>query len=338
MTVAAEMRSARDERRIVFLGENQAACEAFMPGACGPGQVQVRSELTLMSTGTELIALDRVFEAGSHWDRWVRYPFHPGYACVGRIAALGAEVTGLHLGQRVCGRFPHASLHTTDPAALSAVPEGIDSRDACWFALAKIASMGLRAAAPSLTESVLVVGCGPIGQMLIRWFHATGLTRILALDPLEARLRLARDGGATDLLPVRIEDGVAQLRRRGPLPQVVVDCTGNPEALAHALACAADGGRVIVLGDNGNPGKQHITGDLVFRGLTIRGAHDSLETGDWNSALIHDIFFRLHGSGRFPLCGLVTHRFAPEECRAAYAFARERRNDTLGILFDWDRR
>ncbi len=306
------------ERRIVFHGEGQVACESFVPPACGPTQVQVRSEYSLMSSGTELIALHRVFEAGSDWDRWVRYPFHPGYACVGRIAALGSDVPGLRLGQRVCGRLPHASLHTVDAAALTAVPEGIDAQDACWFALAKIASMGLHAAAPSLSESVLVVGCGPIGQMMIRWLCATGITRIFALDPIEARLRAARDGGATDLLPVKIEDGVAALRERGA-PQVVIDCTGDPAVFAHALACAADRGRVILLGDNGNPGKQHLTGDVIFRGLTIRGAHDSLETSDWNAAIIHDTFFRLHGSGRFPLAGLGTHRFAAEPCAAACA-------------------
>ncbi len=329
------MLSDKPERRIVFHGEAQVACEDFAPSPCGPTQVQVRSEFTLMSTGTELIALHRVFEAGTDWDRWVRYPFVPGYACVGRVTALGSEVAGFRLGERVCGRFPHASLHTVDSASLTTVPEGIDAQDACWFALAKIASMGLRAAAPGPSESVLVVGCGPIGQMLIRWLSAEGVPRILALDPLENRLRLAREGGATDLLPLRIEDALVVLRERGALPEVVVDCTGHPAVLAHALECAADRGRVVLLGDNGNPRKQHLTGDLLFRGLTIRGAHDSHETGDWNAALIHDTFFRLHGSGRFPLAGLNTHCFVPEQGAAAYAFARERRGDTMGIFFEW---
>src|SRR5262249_33140845 len=157
-------------------------------------------------------------------------------------------------------------------------------QDACWFALAKIASMGLRAAAPALTDSVLVIGCGPVGQMLVRWLHATGITRIVAGDPVALRLRLARDGGATERLAVEAEDAPAALRERGVSPKVVVDCTGQPEVLAHALACAADGGRVVLVGDNGNPGRQQLTGDLLFRGLTIHGVHDSLETPEWNSA------------------------------------------------------
>ena len=288
-----------------------------------------------MSTGTELIALHRAFEAGSYWDRWVRYPFYPGYACVGRIAAIGSEVCGFRVGQRVCGRFPHASLHTTDAAALTAVPDEIDAGEACWFALAKIASMGFHAAAPERSESVLVIGCGPIGQMLVRWLHAGGITRILALDPSDARLHFAQEGGATDVLPMKIEDGLAALRERGPLPEVAIDCTGNHAVLPHALACVADGGRVILLGDDGNPSKQHLTGDLLFRGLTLRGAHDSLETADWNSAIIHDEFFRLHTSGRFPLEGLATHCFSPEQCAQAYALARDRRSDTMGIFFEW---
>src|SRR5258708_40071531 len=91
---------APSERRIVFHGEGQVACEAFTPAACGPAQVQVRSESTLMSTGTELIALHRVFETGSDWDRWVRHPFHPRYACRGRIPALRSGGCGLRLGAR----------------------------------------------------------------------------------------------------------------------------------------------------------------------------------------------------------------------------------------------
>jgi threonine dehydrogenase-like Zn-dependent dehydrogenase len=171
--------------------------------------------------------------------------------------------------------------------------------------------------------------------MLIRWLYATGITRILALDPIEDRLRLAHDGGATDLLPMKVEDGVAALRDSGAPPQVVIDCTGNHEVFAHALACVADHGRVILLGDNGNPGKQHLTGDVLFRGLTIRGAHDSHETRDWNAAIIHETFFRLHASGRFPLAGMGTHRFAADECAHAYAFAREHRSDAMGIFFEW---
>src|SRR5476649_826858 len=95
--VGIDSQVAPSERRIVFHGDGQVVCEAFTPPACGPAQVQVRSESTLMSTGTELIVLHRVFETGTDWDRWVRYPFYPGYAWVGRIAAIGSEMPGFRL-------------------------------------------------------------------------------------------------------------------------------------------------------------------------------------------------------------------------------------------------
>jgi len=66
------------QRRIVFHGERQVSSEAFTPHGCSPAQDQVRSESSLISTGTELIALQRVFKTGSDWDRWVRYPLYPG--------------------------------------------------------------------------------------------------------------------------------------------------------------------------------------------------------------------------------------------------------------------
>jgi threonine dehydrogenase-like Zn-dependent dehydrogenase len=71
------------------------------------------------------------------------------------------------------------------------------------------------------------------------------------------------------------------------------------------------------------------------KGLTIVAAHDTHETEDWNSAKIIDLFFGLAAKGRFNLKGLVTHRFAPKEFGPAYHLANTKRNETMGILFNW---
>ena len=55
----------------------------------------VRINLSLMSTGTENIVFNRLFDPGTHWDEWVKYPFYPGYTAVGTVESTGADVTGL---------------------------------------------------------------------------------------------------------------------------------------------------------------------------------------------------------------------------------------------------
>jgi len=118
----------------------------------------------------------------------------------------------------------------------------------------------------------------------------------------------------------------------------VVDSTGSAGVFADCPGLAAHGGTVVVLGDTGSPAEQHLTSDVIMRGLSIVGAHDShsmLKPAWDGDRSIHELFFALVTSGRFNLGGLNTHTFEPSACADAYALANERRGDTMGILFEW---
>jgi hypothetical protein len=78
-------------RNIVFIGKDEVTVSTEVVREPGPGEVLIRAKKTLISTGTEGICLSRLFEAGSHWDRWVKYPFYPGYSMVGQVAAVGSN-------------------------------------------------------------------------------------------------------------------------------------------------------------------------------------------------------------------------------------------------------
>jgi threonine dehydrogenase-like Zn-dependent dehydrogenase len=41
--------------------------------------------------------------------------------------------------------------------------------------------------------------------------------------------------------------------------------------------------------------------------------------------------------GVFALDGLITHEFTPDACQEAYALASDRREEAVGVLFDWTR-
>ena len=118
---------------------------------------------------------------------------------------------------------------------------------------------------------------------------------------------------------------------RGTLPRVVSDATGNSQVFAAALGLAADHGTVVILGDTGDPGGQHLTGDVIRRGLTIVGVHDLHNTPEWNNASIIRLLFDLAAGGRFPLAGLNTHYFGPAQCAEAYATANRDRSKTMGL-------
>ena len=159
-------------QRLVFPAKQKVLLEDFDPGTPGPGQVLVRSHLSLMSTGTENICFNRLFEPGTHWDEWVKYPFYPGYAMVGVVEKIGEDVTTLKPGQRVASRSNHRSHDVLPAAKCYPIPDNLPFEQAAWFALGKITFHGALAADYRLGDSVLIIGAGPIGQMSIRWARA----------------------------------------------------------------------------------------------------------------------------------------------------------------------
>src|SRR5277367_1258061 len=102
--------SPTDAQRLVFPAKQQVHLESFDPGKPGQNQVLIRTHLSLMSTGTENIVFNRLFDPGTHWDNWVKYPFYPGYSSVGVIEEVGNGVENLRKGQRVAFRAAHRSL------------------------------------------------------------------------------------------------------------------------------------------------------------------------------------------------------------------------------------
>jgi 2-desacetyl-2-hydroxyethyl bacteriochlorophyllide A dehydrogenase len=329
--------SSTAARRLFFPAKQQVSIEAFDPGQPGRGEVLVRTRLSLMSTGTENIVFNRLFDPGTHWDHWVKYPFYPGYTSVGVVEALGAEVTALKVGDRVAFRVGHRSHAVVEATECYPIPADVPFEHAVWFALAKIAFVGARAADYRLGDSALVIGAGPIGQMSIRWARAAGVGTILAVDTAAKRMPLAQAGGATAVINAPILEAREAILQAGggKLPRVVIDSTGNAVVFSAALSLAADRGTVVILGDTGQPGNQVLTPDVITRGLTIVGAHDGHNTPEWNNATVSQLFFNLAASGRFSLEGLNTHVFKPEQCAEAYTTANRDRAITMGLVFDW---
>ncbi len=325
-----------DRRQILFTGKGQLEVVTNSVGPVGSTQVLVRTEASLMSTGTENICFNRLFAPGTHWDRWVKYPFEPGYSTVGVVEEVGTEVSRLNVGQRVAHRRGHASYHVVAEEACLPVPDGVEPEEAVWFALGHITHNGVRNAGIKLGDRIAIIGAGPIGQMTLRWAVACGAEQVLVLDAMPKRLEIAKHGGATFTLDRSVFDAKQDVEdlMSGP-PDVVVDATGYAPVFEAALGLVKTQGRVLVIGDTGTPSDQRLTPDLVTRGLTIHGAHDNTRYPDRDPQGIARLFFRLVQSQRFILTGMNTHFFSPEEAESAYSLANSSRGDSMGIIFKW---
>lgn len=94
-------------------------------------------------------------------------------------------------------------------------------------------------------------------------------------------------------------------------------------------------GRVVLLGDVGKPVEQRLSSDVVRRGISIRGVHDGHNDDRLDVPRAIAAFFQRVAAGRFPLDGLVTHRFKPGQTCDAYELLATKRQDTMTVLFDW---
>ena len=128
--------------RVAFTGKQALCLESFSDTTLQPDEVRVKGLCSMMSTGTENIVYNRLFESGTSWDGWVKYPFYPGYSFIGEVAEVGKDVQLLSVGERVAARAGHASSQVIRVDQLMKVPGGISSEVAAWFALSKITYVG----------------------------------------------------------------------------------------------------------------------------------------------------------------------------------------------------
>lgn len=332
---------------IRFIGKGELALEKGPIPEPGPGQILVETSKSLISTGTECICYNRWFEPGTHWDRWVTYPFSPGYSNAGVVRAVGADVRDFKVGDRVAARKPHTRFWLADGSVGDRsglpIPEGVSDEAATWFGLGLITQNGVRAAGHVLGDDVLIVGCGVLGQLVTQYARLMGARTVVVVDTADMRLEAAKAHGATHCIAQPVESCAEAVAKAtdGRMPSIVYDITGHASVLAKALPLVRDFGTLVVLGDTGTPSGQTLTGDVIRRGVRIVGAHDGhapVETTrreSWNRVNICRLFFDYVRRGDMRVDDLVTHRFSPLEAKQVYDQLTTDRSQVLGVVFDW---
>jgi L-iditol 2-dehydrogenase len=117
---------------------------------------------------------------------------------------------------------------------LHALPDTLTDDEGALLEPLGVALHAYDLAHAKLAQTVAVIGCGPIGLMLIQLAHLAGATRVLAADPLPHRRAAAEKLGAEVL-----SDQEADL---------VFEVSGSEAAVEAALRAAKPGTRVILVG------------------------------------------------------------------------------------------
>lgn len=127
-------------------------------------------------------------------------------------------------------------------------------------------------------DTVVVLGPGSIGQAIIHAAKWRGADRIIAIGKNdEARLNIARQMGATDLIDLANEESLEAAIRNtlsNTLADVVIEATGHPSSINDGLKILRPGGILVAAGIHKVSGHIDLT-SLVRNKQQLRGAHGS---------------------------------------------------------------
>jgi|LSQX01.2.fsa_nt_gb 2-desacetyl-2-hydroxyethyl bacteriochlorophyllide A dehydrogenase len=327
---------------MVFPSTRRAEFVSVEIGSPGPEQILQEVTTSLISTGTELICYYGGQDENTHWSSYGQYPHYPGYSSVGVVAEVGGEVEGLAPGDRVFTTIPHrsAALVEVDGGWCTKIPDDISDEEAAWSSLAVITQSGVRRAEHALGETAVVIGLGPLGQLVCQYLRTLGLGCVIAIDASPQRVELALAHGADVGFSGPVAEAAEFVARQtgGEMARVVYDVTGHHGVLPEALPLVQQFGKLILLGDSPHPSRQHLTSDVISRQITIIGCLSKWlppAQAYWTPQRQIELFYTYLQRGQMQVKDLITHRFPASRLPRVYRQLAADREQTLGVVIDW---
>jgi threonine dehydrogenase-like Zn-dependent dehydrogenase len=333
--------------RLIFRSDFGVEEERFDVPEPAPRQVLVRVSRSQVSAGSEM-NFYRLNPVDGPLKRTLL-----GYMTVGRVERVGDGVSEFAPGDRVltCGHHgSHWLVDLTDDGPDQAngnyiehLPGGISDDEAGFVVLGDVALHGVRRAALQIDESVVVFGCGIVGQWTIQLARVAGAHPIIAVDLFDSRLALAKLSGATHLVNAASTDAVTAIKdiTGGRGGESVFHCAPVASVLQTAMEAAAERGKVILTASAPGIAQIGLQVELLRHELTILGVY---EIGidqphgywPWTRARNRRACLRLLASGQLRLDHLISHVVPPTEAETMFRMMARGGDDWLGIVFAWD--
>ncbi|MBS1259063.1 MAG: L-threonine 3-dehydrogenase [Candidatus Scalindua arabica] len=272
------------------------------------------------------------------WTRWAQYRFKPpriiGHEFVGKVEKIGDEVTQVNVGDRVsaeshisCGdcyqcRNGYSEIckdlrllgvdHDGACADYLTLPEHVlwkndpDIPDK-WATIQEPFGNAIDTvmAEDVSAKTVLILGAGTIGLFATGIARASGASLIIVSDPNNYRLNISKKMGAhitlnpkkQDITPIILEatnnNGV----------DVVLEFSGNNQALNQGLKTITPGGRISILGIYEKQVSIDLNKEVIFKKIRIYGITGRKVFSTWYKTS------RFLSSGLVDPSPIITHQF-----------------------------
>jgi predicted dehydrogenase/threonine dehydrogenase-like Zn-dependent dehydrogenase len=364
----------------LFIQQSKGAVVEEIPApTLGEGQVLVRNAYSLVSSGTESTALKIQKSLASKMrsqPEVISKVVHKiksegvaktadlirgkldqlsptGYSSAGTVVAVGKDVKGLNVGDKVAcagaGYANHAEVIAVPENLAVKIPEGIGLDESAFVALGGIAMHGVRRAGSVFGETVVVIGLGLIGQLTCQILKTAGC-RVIGLDIAEARTRLAGELGADlALVPSDNTEQIISNFTDQMGADAVIICAGSKssEITNQAMGMLRDKGRLVVVGAVGMALERGVLYEKELDFLISRsyGAgrydRDYEEKGRdypigyvrWTEKRNMLEFLRMTADGKLKVKPLISKVFPLDEGKPAYDSVSD--PAVIGVLFKY---
>lgn len=318
----------------------------------------------VVGQGDVRIAIDTVGVCGSDVHYYthgrigsfvVEAPMVLGHEAAGTVVEVGAAVTSLKVGDRVCmepgipdlsSRASKLGLYNVDPkVAFWATPpiHGVltpevvhpaaftyklpDNVSFAEAAMVEPFAVGLQAAVKAKIQpgdTAVVVGAGPIGIMSALAALAGGCSRVIVSDLVDEKLAIAGRYPGIDTVNIRRDDLRERVRQGtdGWGVDVVLEASGSPKAYDGLQDLLRPGGCLVLIGMPIEPVKLDIS--------SIASKEIRIETV-FRYANVFDRALAMIASGKVDLKPLVSETFPFEQSVAAFERASEARSTDVKI-------
>lgn len=281
-------------------------------------------------------------------------PMALGYSSAGTIVALGADMQGFQVGQRVAcaggGYASHAEYNVVPRNLLTPIPDSVDFEAAAFTTLGAIALHGLRLGEPQLGENVAVIGLGLLGLLVIQMASAAGC-QVLGIDLDPARIDLARSLGVKAVHRSEAEIAAqAFCANRGFDLIIICADTASNDPVELAGVIARDRAKVVATGAVGLsfPRKVYYEKEISFINSRSYGPGrydlNYEELGNdypigyirWTEGRNFQAVVALLESGKLKVKPLITHRFDIEHGEQAYQVITGKQKEAfLGVILTY---
>ncbi|MDD1769574.1 MAG: zinc-binding alcohol dehydrogenase [Methanomassiliicoccales archaeon] len=316
--------------------------------APGRGEALVLAKSSAISAGTELLYYRGHVGKAVPLDVSLpslkgaaEYPFKYGYASVGRVGSLGAGTDEAWKGARVFAFHPHESAYSSPTDELIRLPDELSDDDALFFASMETAASIAMDASPIAGEDVVVLGQGIIGLLTTSVLALHPLSSLTAIDLLPSRRASSLNFGADLALDPGL--GPERILREAGLESgradLVVELSGNPEALNLALSLVGHEGRVVIGSWYGTKpvridlGTDFHRGRIKLIGSQVSSIGPSL-TGRWDKrrrySLVLSLLTELEPSR------LISHRFLAMNAKEAFALLDKDAEGVGQVVLDYE--